>query len=69
MSMVITIIGPTTNNTSTNFEHPKLSEEELRNGCKLGLDLCADTGCSSKHVYVEEFLIGKTASAMGFHPL
>ena len=54
------------NNTFNNFKHPELSKEELRNGCKLGLDTWADTGCSGKHAYVEEFLIGKTVTAMGF---
>ena len=53
-------------NTFNNFKHPELSKEELRNGCKLGLDTWADTGCSGKHAYVEEFLIGKTVTAMGF---
>ena len=53
-------------NTFNNFKHPELSNEELRNGCKLGLDTWADTGCSGKHAYVEEFLIGKTVTAMGF---
>ena len=32
--------------TINNFRHPKLNKKELRNGCKLGLDTWADTGCS-----------------------
>ena len=50
------------------FRHPKLSREELRNGCKLGLDTWADIGCEGKHAYVEEFIIGKTVIAMSFSP-
>ena len=30
------------------------------------MDIWADTGCSGKHAYVEESLIGKTVTAMGF---
>ena len=52
--------------STNNFRHPKLREEELRNGCKLRLDTWADTDCSGKHTYMEEFLIGKTLTAMGF---
>ena len=48
-----------------NFRHPKLSNTELRNGCKLGLDTWADTGCSGKHAYVEVFFIGKKVTVMG----
>ena len=48
------------------FKHPELSAEELRLGCKLGLDSWADTGCSGRHAYVEEFVIGKTVTAIGF---
>ena len=55
-------------NSINNFRHPKLSKEELRNGCKLGLETWADTGCAGKHAYVEEFIIGKMVTAMGFSP-
>ena len=30
------------------------------------MDIWADTGCSGKHAYVEESLIGKTVTAMAF---
>ena len=43
-----------------------LTKEELRNGCRLGLDTWAETGCAGKHAYIEEFMIGKTVTAMGF---
>ena len=43
-----------------------MTKEELRNGCRLGLHTWADTGCAGKHAYVEEFIIGKTVTAMGF---
>ena len=35
-------------------------------GCKLRLDIYADTSCSGNHAYVEEFIRGKTVTAMGF---
>ena len=53
-------------NSINNFRHPKLSKEEPRNGCRLGLETWADTGCVGKHAYVEELIIGKTVTAMGF---
>ena len=40
--------------------------EELRLGCKLGLDSWADMGCSEKHAHVEEFVIGKSVTTTGF---
>ena len=55
-----------TNKMINNFKHPKLNKNELKDGCKLGSDTWADMGCSGKYVYVEEFLIGKTVTAMGF---
>ena len=50
----------------SDFKHPKLSDRELKVGSKLGLDTWADTGCSGRHAYVEEFILGKTITAMGF---
>ena len=50
------------------FRHPKLLREELRLGCKLGLDSWADTGYAGKHAHVEEFVLGKTVMATGFSP-
>ena len=38
---------------STYFRHPSLSEEEIKSGCRLGLDCWADNGCSGKHAYVD----------------
>ena len=51
------------------FRHPKLLKEELRLGCKLGLDSWADTGCAGKHAHVEEFVLGKTVTVTGFSSL
>ena len=48
------------------FRHPKLLKEELRLGCKLGLDSWTDTGCAGRHAHVEEFVLGKTVIATGF---
>ena len=33
---------------------------------KLALDSYADTSCSSRHAFVEEFIEGKTVSVTGF---
>ena len=66
LSTFKTIRGVKTNYSYDNFRHPKLSKEELRLGCKLGLDSWADKGCSGRHAYVEEFVIGKTVTATGF---
>ena len=43
-------------------------DEDLRLGCKLGIDSWVDTGCAGKHAHVEEFIIGKTVTATGFSP-
>ena len=61
-----TIRGITTNSSFNNLKHPKLNKEEKNDGCKLGLDTWVGTGYSGKYAYLEEFLIGKTVTAMGF---
>lgn len=48
------------------FRHPLLSDDEFKNGTKLGLDSWADTGCAGKHAFVEEFVEGQTVTASGF---
>jgi hypothetical protein len=48
------------------FVHPTLTTQELQFGTKLGIDSWADTGCSGKHAYVEEFIEGKMVTATGF---
>ena len=60
--MLKTIKEVKTDYSFDTFRHPELSEE-LRLGCKLGLDRWADTGCAGKHAHVEEFLLGKTVTA------
>ena len=66
-SKIINILFPTRNQPLEVSESlSKLNKEELKNGCKLGLDTWADTGCSGKHTYVKEFIIGKIVTAMGF---
>ena len=44
----------------------KLTDEELKNGCRLGFDSYADTCCAGRHARVESFIEGKTVSASGF---
>ena len=53
-------------NTSTSMKRYTLTNEELRQGCKAGLDTWADTCCVNKHVFVREVIEGKLASASGF---
>ena len=48
------------------FRHPKLSNDELKYGCRLGIDSWADTCCAGRHCYVEEFVQGKVVNATGF---
>ena len=45
---------------------PKLSADELLEGCKLGLDTWADTCCAGRHTHVLEFVEGKYVTARGF---
>ena len=49
-----------------NHSHFKLSEEEMKNGCRLGFDSYADTCCTGHHARVESFVEGKTVTATGF---
>ena len=55
-----------TNTNASTFRHPKLSDLEHNNGCRLGIDTWADTSCAGKHAFVEEFIEGKTVTATGF---
>ena len=67
IGMITSMIGKA--NTKFNissFRHPKLSDEDHTNGCKLGIDTWADTCCAGKHAFVEEFIVGKTVTATGF---
>ena len=50
----------------TYFRHTPLYEEEMKLGCRLGLDSWADTVCSGKHAYVDEFIEGKSVNVTGF---
>ena len=48
---------------TTTFTHPRLSEEEMRNGCRIGIDSFADTCVAGKHAHVIDFIKGKEISA------
>ncbi len=48
---------------TTTFTHPHLSEEEMCEGCRLGIDSFADTCVAGKHAHVIEFIDGKEISA------
>ena len=62
---ILTTIAASRFNPDT-FRHPVLSEKEIYDGCRLGIDTWADTSCSGKHLYVEEFIMGKYVTATGF---
>ena len=49
-----------------NFVHPTLTAYELQHDTKLGIDIWADTNCTRKHAYVEEFIVDKFVTAGGF---
>ena len=52
--------------TMYNFKHPKLTDEELVQGTRLGFDTWADTSCAGRHAFIESFVEGKTVNAVGF---
>ena len=66
ISALKTVISATRTRRDTSFRHPVLNNSELKNGCKLGLDSYADTSCSGRHAFVEEFIEGKLVTATGF---
>ena len=44
-----------------------LSEVELIQGCRLGIDTHADSSCAGRHVRPLEFISGKKFSVTPFH--
>ncbi len=52
--------------SSSDFRHPTLTPDEMRNGCRLGIDTWADTSCAGKHAHVIEFVEGRSVTAHGF---
>ena len=51
---------------SMSHQQPKLSQDELINGCKLGIDTHADSSCAGKHVRILEYIDGKTYTVSPF---
>ena len=45
------------------FRQPTLSDQDMKNGCRLGFDTWADTSCAGRHAYVLELCDGKTVTA------
>ena len=43
-----------------------LTDEEMKRGCKLGMDSHADTCCVNKHAYVESIVEGMVVDAIPF---
>ena len=52
-------------NTDTQINAP-LEEDEMKAGCRLGIDSHADTSCINKHAYVEHVVDGVTVDAIPF---
>lgn len=44
---------------SVGRNEPNLSEEEIKQGCMLGIDSHADSSCAGRHVRIMEFIGGK----------
>lgn len=43
-----------------------LSDDEMKSGCRLGIDSHADTSCVNKHVFIENVVDGMTVDAVPF---
>lgn len=68
INMLTSHIGKTTSNANNgplNFKLA-LTDEEMKIGCKLGIDSWADTSCVGKHAYIESYVEGKTVTANAF---
>ena len=46
--------------------NPLLTDSELKEGCKLGIDSWADTSCAGKHAFIDAVVEGKTVTANAF---
>ena len=66
MSTLQSSISSTRTHYGDSFRHPQLNGNELAEGCKLGIDSYADTSCSGKHAYVEEFIEGASVTTTSF---
>ena len=51
----------------SNVSHVELTEEELKNGCKLGLDSHADVSCIGRHGRILETLEGQYCTVYPFN--
>ena len=62
---IVAMIANSSFNPDT-FRQPKLSNDEMKEGTRIGIDTWADTSCAGRHAYVEEFVLGKFVNASGF---
>ena len=58
-------VNATTNSNQRNSK-PTLSDDEMKNGCKLGIDSWADTCCAGKHAHIDSFVEGRVVNVSGF---
>ena len=56
----------TINSSSKKFK-PELSEQELIDGCRLGMDSHADVSCVGKHAHILERFTGRTCNVQPFN--
>ena len=47
--------------------NPSLTDDELRNGCRLGIDSHADVSCVGKHAKILEVFSGRTCNVQPFN--
>ena len=53
--------------SSSKSFNPSLSEQELHDGCRLGLDSHADVSCVGKHAHILETFTGRTCNVQPFN--
>ena len=59
-------VNATTNSKNQRNSKPTLSDDEMKNGCKLGIDSWADTCCAGKHAHIDSFVEGRVVNVSGF---
>ena len=52
---------------SSSFTPPTLTQFEMQNGCRLGIDTYADTSCAGKHAHVINFIDGTSVTARSWN--
>ena len=66
VSVLWSTLGVTRYSYNEHFRLLNLSEEEIKSDSRFLLDTWADTICSGKHAYMEEFIEHKMVPDTGF---